>query len=170
MAFKFKMPDPDTMKKLDFKNPATWVATWFGCGLMHPGPGTWGTLGALPIGLILLTLGGPTALLIGIAFIFTLGLWSSKKFEQMTGQHDNSMIVIDEAVGIWIVLLVSTLTPLSIILAFALFRFFDILKPWPISWLDKNIHGAWGVMVDDVAAGLCAALCLWGIHHYALVG
>ncbi len=167
---KFKMPDPEIIKKLDFKNPATWVATWFGCGLMHPAPGTWGTLGALPIGLILAALGGKIALLVGIIFIFALGLWSSAQFEKMTGTHDSSMIVIDEVAGIWITLLASTLSPLSIVLAFALFRFFDVLKPWPISWLDRNVSGAPGVMLDDILAGVFAGLCLYGIHHYALIG
>lgn len=167
---KFKMPDPEIIKRLDFKNPATWAATWFGCGLMHPAPGTWGTLGALPVGLILAALGGKIALIAGIAFVFALGLWSSAQFEKMTGTHDSSMIVIDEAAGIWIALLGSTLSPASIVLAFVLFRFFDILKPWPIGWLDKKVGGAWGVMLDDCAAGKFSALCLWGIHHYALVG
>ena len=167
---KFKMPDPEVMKKLDFKNPATWMATWFGCGLMHPGPGTWGTIGGLPLGLILIVAGGKVSLVIGILLLFALGLWASKKFEAMTGTHDNSMIVIDEVVGMMIALLGSTLSPLSIILAFALFRFFDILKPWPIGWLDKNIGGAWGVMLDDVAAGKITAFILMGIHYYALVG
>ncbi len=167
---KLNLPDPDLIRKLNFKNPATWVATWFGCGLMRPAPGTWGTLGALPLGLILLVLGGKIALLIGIAFVLPVGLWSAKQFNTMTGTHDNSMIVIDEVAGLWITLLACTLSPLSILLTFALFRFFDILKPWPVSWLDRNLKGAWGVMLDDVAAGIFAALCLWGIHYYALVG
>lgn len=166
---KFKMPDPDIIQKLDFKNPATWVATWMGCGLMHPAPGTWGTLGALPIGLILLALGGKIALLIGIVFVTLIGIWAANKFETMTGAHDNSMIVIDEVAGLWITLMASTLSPLSILAAFALFRFFDILKPWPISWLDQKLPGGVGVMADDLAAGLAAALCLYGIHHYALI-
>lgn len=165
-----KMPDPELIKKLDFKNPAVWVATWFGCGLMRPAPGTWGTLGAMPIGLILLALGGKSALAIGAIAIFAIGLWASKQFESMTQSHDSSMIVIDEVAGMWIVLLASTLSPLSIIAAFLLFRLFDVLKPWPISWLDKNIGGALGVMLDDVAAGIAAALCLYGIHYYALIG
>ncbi len=167
---KFSPPDPELIKKLDFKNPATWVATWFGCGLMRPGPGTWGTLGGLPIGLILITLGGKITLAVGIVFVFAVGLWAAKKFEVMSGTHDNSMIVIDEVAGIWLTLLACTLTPISILLAFLLFRFFDIVKPWPISWLDKNVHGALGVMLDDIAAGKIAMICLWGIHHYALVG
>ncbi len=167
---KITLPDPDLIKKLDFKNPATWIATWFGCGLMRPAPGTWGTLGGMPIGLILLALGGKLSLLIGIVLIVALGVWSAAKFESMTGTHDNAMIVIDEVAGICITLLASTLTPLSILLAFALFRAFDIVKPWPISWLDRNISGAWGVMIDDLAAGIAAAACLYGIHYYALIG
>lgn len=167
---KLKLPDPDLIKKLDFKNPATWVATWFGCGLMHPAPGTWGTLGGIPIGLIILTLGGKAALIAGILFIIVLGVWSAKKFEEMTGAHDSSIIVIDEVAGIWITLLATTLSPLSIILAFVLFRFFDIVKPWPISWLDRNVKGAWGVMLDDLVAGIFAGLCLWGLNTYAFAG
>lgn len=167
---KLTMPDPELIKKLDFKNPATWVATWFGCGLMRPGPGTWGTIGGLPLGIVLLTLGGKLSLIVGILLVFAIGLWASRKFEAMTGTHDNSMIVIDEVVGIMIALLGSTLSPLSIILAFVLFRALDILKPWPIGWLDSKIGGAWGVMLDDVAAGKLTALILFGIHHYALIG
>ena len=166
----FKLPDPELLKKINFKSPETWVATWFGCGLMQPAPGTWGTLGGLPIALILLAVGGKIGLVIGITFITLIGLWACKKFEPMTGTHDNSMIVVDEVAGICITLLASTLSPLSIIAAFLLFRFFDVLKPWPISYLDKNVGGAWGVMADDLLAGVFAALTLWGIHHYALIG
>ena len=137
---------------------------------MRPGPGTWGTIGGLPFGIILLALGGKISLIIGVMLIFALGLWASRKFESMTDTHDNSMIVIDEVAGIMIALLGSTLSPLSIILAFVLFRFFDILKPWPISWLDRNVNGAMGVMLDDIVAGIVTAACLYGIHHYALIG
>ncbi len=169
MAF-IKLPDPELIKKINFKAPETWVATWFGCGLMQPAPGTWGTLGGLPVALLLLAMGNKTALLIGIVLIALLGLWACNKFQAMIGTHDHSMIVIDEVVGISIALLGASLSPLSIVLAFLLFRFFDIVKPWPISYLDKNIGGAWGVMADDMLAGVFAAITLWGLHHYALVG
>lgn len=165
-----KLPDPEFLKKLDFKNPATWVATWFGCGLIHPAPGTWGTLGGLPLGLVLLLFGGKYALIVGIILVTIAGLWAARRFEDMTGHHDHGMIVIDEVAGIWITLLATTLAPVSIILAVVLFRAFDILKPWPISWLDKNIGGAWGVMLDDLVAGVAAGLCLWGINTYAFAG
>lgn len=165
-----QLPDPDLLKKLDFKSPALWCATWFGFGFARPAPGTWGTIGAIPFALFLMAIGGKAALLVGIAVVFLLGLWSARKIEDMTQSHDNSMIVIDEVVGVWIALLASTFTFTSVLLAIVLFRFFDILKPWPVSWLDKNLKGSLGVMLDDVAAGKFAALCLFGIHYYALIG
>lgn len=166
---KFSMPSPDEIAKLDFKNPALWVATWFGCGLMRPAPGTWGSLGALPFGMILMVLGGHIALLIGLLFIIPIGFWATKKFEHMTGTHDSGMIVIDEVAGVWIALLAAVgQDSLYILAAFLLFRFFDILKPWPVSWLDKK-PGAMGVMMDDVMAGIYAAAAMMGVQ-YALAG
>ena len=152
-------------KKINYKAPETWVATWFGCGFMKPAPGTWGTLGALPFGILLMLLGGPTALFIACIITFPIGLWASEKFDQMVQSQDSSMIVIDEAVGLWIALMAAPLTPLAILASFLLFRFFDALKPWPISWLDQNIKGAMGVMIDDVAAGIAAALCVFGLEY-----
>jgi phosphatidylglycerophosphatase A len=165
---KIGLPDLELLQKLDFKNPATWVATWFGCGLMHPAPGTWGTLGALPIGMILMVFGGKVALALGLLIIIPLGLWAIEKFEAMTGEHDSSIIVIDEAAGLWITLAAASMEPLSILGAFLLFRFFDILKPWPVSYFDR-MPGAKGVMLDDIMAGIYAALSLMGIT-YALAG
>ncbi len=166
----FKMPNPEIIKKINFKAPETWLATWFGCGLMQPASGTWGTLGGLPLALILLALGGKIALMLGIVFIVVIGLWSVQKFQTMTNTHDNSMIVIDEVAGICVTLLATTLSPLSIVVGFVLFRIFDVLKPWPISYIDKNIEGAWGVMGDDLLAGIFAGICLWGLHYFAVIG
>ena len=155
-----KFQSSETLRRLDFKHPATWVATWGGCGLMRPGPGTWGTLGALPFGIPLLIFGGVPALLIAITLLFPLGLWASRHFEAMAREKDSGMIVIDEVVGMFIALIPALLTPLSIGIAFILFRFFDVLKPWPISWLEKRIQGPMGVMIDDVVAGIFAALIM----------
>ncbi|MCI5060921.1 MAG: phosphatidylglycerophosphatase A [Alphaproteobacteria bacterium] len=155
-----KFQPSETLRRLDFKHPATWVATWGGCGLMRPAPGTWGTLGALPLGIPLLVLGGVPALLLAIAILFPLGLWASKHFEAMAREKDSGMIVIDEVVGMFIALIPALLTPLSIGIAFILFRFFDVLKPFPISWLENRIHGPMGVMIDDVVAGIFAALVM----------
>lgn len=159
------MADP-----LDLKSPATWIATWFGCGLMRRAPGTWGTLGALPFGVALMFAGGWAALLIGLAVIIPLGLWATHDIQKKSGNHDGGFIVIDEVAGMWITLMAAQLTGPSVVLAFILFRTFDILKPWPISWVDKNISGAAGVMADDILAGIVAAICLMGIHHYVDIG
>jgi phosphatidylglycerophosphatase A len=144
------------------------LATWFGCGLARKAPGTWGTLGALPPGLLLLWCGGIAALLPAILIVSILGYYAAATYERETGTHDSGAIVIDEVAGMWITLCAATLTPLSIILAFALFRLFDITKPWPVSWADRR-PGATGVMLDDIIAGIIAAICLWGLR-YAGIG
>lgn len=165
---KLGLPPAEFLQKLDFKNPATWVATWFGCGFMHPAPGTWGTLGALPLGMILMVLGGKIALMAALIIIIPIGLWAITKFETMTGEHDSGIIVIDEVAGLLVTLMAATMEPLSILGAFILFRLFDIWKPWPVSYFDR-MGGAKGVMLDDIMAGIYAAICLKGIH-YALAG
>ena len=153
--------------KINFKHPAVWLATWGGCGLMQPAPGTWGTVGALPFGVILLVTGGWPALLAATIVVFIVGLWAAREFDAMTGEHDCSSIVIDEVAGMFIALMAAKAAGLSILIAFFLFRAFDVIKPWPISWCDKKLPGAWGVMMDDVVAGIFAAACLWGLQHYA---
>lgn len=161
--------DKDTLYRLNFKHPATWLATWGGLGLLKPGPGTWGTLGAVPFGVALLYFGGIPALLLATFVVFALGLWSASHYERMVREKDSGMVVIDEVVGLWIALIPALLTPLSIILAFILFRLFDILKPWPICWLDKKFKGPMGVMLDDVMAGIYAALILMGLHYVQIL-
>jgi phosphatidylglycerophosphatase A len=160
--------------KIPFMRPGVILATWFGCGLLKPAPGSWGTLGALPFGIFILVCGGWPYLLIGIALITAIGLWAAKDYERRSGTHDSSSIVIDEVAGMWIALLPAALDPLSVFIAFILFRAFDILKPGPIGWVDKKLPGAPGVMADDILAGLCAAAVLFGIqyyaHHYAHIG
>ncbi len=158
-------------EKLDLKQPFVWVATWFGSGFLRPGPGTWGSAASIPFALIIFATTGLYGLIAGIVLITALGFWSAEKFDQATEGHDNKMIVIDEAAGQWIALLPALhfngLNLLPILFAFLLFRLFDITKPWPISWFDKKVEGAAGVMGDDIVAGSLAALILIGIHHYA---
>ena len=151
--------NPDA-KSLNLKSPHIALATWFGAGLLLPAPGTWGSLAALPFGLLILKFGGTQMLLLAILIITALGLWATRKFQLETKTHDSKMIVIDEVAGQWIPLLFCALNPLWIAASFALFRLFDILKPPPISWADKNLNNEWGVMIDDIIAGIFAALCL----------
>lgn len=145
------------------------MATWFGSGLSSKAPGTCGSLAAIPPALILIVFGGIPALIAGIAVITALGFWAAKKFDEEQKSHDSKMIVIDEVAGQWIALIPAGLDPVSIVLAFTLFRLFDILKPWPVSHFDKNVKGAAGVMGDDIVAGLLALLCLKGIQYAGLI-
>ncbi len=160
-----KIRSSDTLNRLNFNHPATWLATWGGLGLIQPAPGTWGTIGALPFGILFLYFGGIPSLLLAIAICFPIGLWASKHFEQMVREKDSGMIVIDEVVGMWVALIPALLSPLSIGLPFILFRLFDIWKPFPISYLDKKFKGPMGVMIDDVVAGLFAAIIMIGLRY-----
>ena len=82
-----------------------------------------------------------------------------------TGGHDGSEIVIDEVAGQWLVLLVSSLDIVHLGLGFLLFRLFDIWKPWPVCWVDSNLKGGFGVMADDILAGVYALICLWALQQ-----
>ena len=144
------------------------IATFFGAGLLRPAPGTWGSLAALPVAWALHLLGGPLALCVGVALAFGVGLWATRAETAGLPDPDPSEIVIDEVAGMWIALLpvsfgaaargvdVLTLWP-GIVAAFVLFRAFDILKPGPVGWADRR-HDAMGVMLDDVIAGVFAAI------------
>lgn len=155
---------------LKFKTPSSLLATWFGCGLMRPGPGTWGSLGALPFGIFMLVFGGPFVLALAALLLFPIGIWATKQvLKGSDTDHDPQIVVIDEVIGQWIALLPAMMNPFYIVLAFVFFRGFDVLKPWPVSYFDRKIPGAMGVMLDDVAAGILAALCLLGVR-YAGIG
>ncbi len=158
-----------TLKNINKSDPAIILSTWFGCGYAFPAPGFWGTLGTMPLGIVLLAMTSKLVMLSVAILIFIIGLWAASKFEQQAKTHDSSMIVIDESAGILVTLLFASANPISVLLAFILFRLFDSAKPWPISFLDKRINGAWGVMIDDIAAGLAAGLCLLLIEKYLLV-
>jgi len=154
-----------TPPNLNFKSPPVLLATWFGCGLMRPAPGTWGSVGALPFGIFFLVFSSPVVLALAAIALFFIGIWATRQV--LTGSGDDSdpqIVVIDEVVGQWIALIPAALNPVSLLLALILFRAFDVTKPWPVSYLDRKIGGAWGVMLDDVAAGILAALCLWGLQ------
>jgi phosphatidylglycerophosphatase A len=144
------------------------LATLGPVGHLRPAPGTWGSLAALPLGWVLHVSGGPALLIASIIVIFGAGVWATTRVTAGQADHDPSEVVIDEVVGQWIALL-----PLSLgawhtgaaitalwpgwITAFVAFRVFDIWKPGPVGWADQQ-RNALGVMLDDVIAGLFAAL------------
>lgn len=153
---------------------AGWLAVWFGAGLSPVAPGTVGSLAALPFGVALLWAGGAWGWLwlgLAVLLLLPLGAWAAAQYDRQTGSHDAAPIVVDEVAGQWIALLpVGPITlPGSawwqIVLAFGLFRLFDIAKPWPIGWIDRRILGGWGVMADDIAAGLYAGALTWLAIH-----
>ncbi|WP_299959133.1 phosphatidylglycerophosphatase A [uncultured Roseobacter sp.] len=160
---------------------ATLIATMMGVGYIRPAPGTWGSLVALPWGWLLHVLGGFPFLLLGIFAGFAKGWWATAIVTKDSADHDPSEIVVDEVVGQWIALLPLSYAAWSMgmnilvmwpgwIAAFLLFRLFDILKPGPVGWADRR-GDALGVMLDDVIAGVFAAigvLILAGLYHGVL--
>lgn len=151
------------------------IATFGGVGHLKPAPGTWGSLAALPVGWALYTLGGVALFGFGILLVIGLGWWATSLETRGKDNHDPSEIVIDEVAGQWIALLpvmigashsganVLALWP-GWVVAFAAFRLFDITKPGPVGWADRQ-HGPVGVMLDDLVAGVMAALVV-GLGAY----
>lgn len=154
------------------------ITTWFGFGLIRPAPGTWGSFGGLLAFYALYYFSGQFGfapqtfalfMLPFAVFLFFIGIEESNIFERITGKKDCSNIVIDEVAALWGVLCFAAIAKGNFwvhgILAFLLFRFFDILKPFPISWFERRYKGGFGVMIDDVIAGIFAVIsfCLIGI-------
>jgi len=155
--FEFKKPYIKPLPKgLKLKELDVMIATWFGSGLIRPAPGTFGTLAALPAGYLFQLIGGIPLLLIATFLTFFIGKKAAALYEERTGEHDASSIVIDEAVGLWIAGIAAGTNPILWFCAFLLFRLFDIVKPWPASRYDKRGSGAYDVMMDDVIAGIFA--------------
>ena len=153
------------MAKVKVTDPDVLISTWFGSGFLFPAAGTWGTLAALPIGIPLLIL-SPWALFIGFLLVTIGGFFAVRKLEGRTSIHDSPCYVIDEVSATFLILLtLPVFNSLYIILAFLVYRAFDTLKPWPVSWADRCIPGAWGVMIDDLMAAVYSILVLWGIFY-----
>ncbi len=140
-------------------NPVCFLAFGFGSGLAPKAPGTFGTIMAVPFYLLFANLPMPAYLAL-IFLLFCLGVWVCGRCEQILNIHDHSGIVWDEFVGLFITLTGVQASALSVIAGFCLFRLFDIFKPWPISWLDRRVHGGLGIMLDDAVAGVFAWLSL----------
>lgn len=158
------------------------IATFFYVGHIRPAPGTWGSFAALPAAWAIYIVAGPWGLVVGVIASYLLGVWATAAETKGKDNHDPSEIVIDEVCGQWIALLplafgaarqdvsILALWP-GWIAAFALFRLFDITKWGPVGWADR-MHGPTGVMLDDVIAGLFAAVgvvLLAALYHIVLV-
>lgn len=150
------------------QHPAHFLALGFGAGLAPVAPGTFGTLVAIPIALLLHAYGGTVAFVIFTIALFAAGAWASGVTGRALGVPDHGSIVIDEVVAFLVVLFFAGLTPMRIGIAFALFRFFDIVKPPPVRQVDAAMKNGVGVMLDDlVAAGYALLVFAAGTRFFA---
>lgn len=167
-------PCPDTA--MAWERVIYWLGIGLGTGLPNKAPGTWGTVGGLMIALPMFLLGFWGFLAVVVVGCL-VGSYVCGKTSKLMGVHDDPHIVFDEWVGMWISLLPSVWllaqtqdagktglehhhpsTALLFIVPFVLFRFFDIMKPPPIKWVDKNVSGGFGILIDDVLAGVMAVM------------
>jgi phosphatidylglycerophosphatase A len=144
------------------------LATGFGVGYSPIAPGTLGTLIGIPVFYFLSNISSPIYEITLVGFFF-LSVWISENAEIFFGKKDDQRIVIDEIMGFLIAMLWLPKRILFIIVGFFLFRFFDILKPFPIRRLEKKLKGGYGVVLDDVVAGTYANIALQMITHYFIL-
>ncbi|PAJ74861.1 phosphatidylglycerophosphatase A [Pseudoalteromonas sp. NBT06-2] len=148
-----------TKCQFNLKKPHQFLALGFGLGLAPKAPGTFGTFAALPF--IFLTVQyGIVIQLITALVISIVGIWLCGKTADDVGVHDHGAIVWDEVAGYYITMIGAVINWQTLLVGFVLFRFFDIVKPGPIRWLDKKVSGGFGIMIDDVLAGIFSLICL----------
>jgi phosphatidylglycerophosphatase A len=143
------------------QHPARVIALGAGAGLAAKAPGTWGTLVAFPIYFVTFLGGGSNAVLITAILLFGLGIWAAAETGRALGVADHGSIVIDEIAAFLLVLAFTPATLMWALIAFVLFRVFDIVKPWPIRLADRTIKGGFGVMFDDFLAAVFTLASLW---------
>jgi phosphatidylglycerophosphatase A len=149
--------------KFLFSHPAHFIALGFGAGLSPIAPGTVGTLVALPLAALLRAYGDDLAFLLAIAAAFVIGIWAADRTGRDLGVADHGAIVWDEVAAFLLVLFFVGAAPLRQAFAFLLFRVFDVIKPPPARFIDREWHHGFGVMADDVVAAFYALLvfALW---------
>lgn len=160
------LPEPQGLspdRAFLFAHPAHFLALGFGAGLFPKAPGTAGSLVAFPLYWLLAD--NPFYWAWMVAFL-AVGVWACGIAGRNLGVRDHSGIVWDEIAAFLLILPFTPATPLGFVLAFALFRLFDIWKPFPIGWLDLHVHGGLGVMLDDLLAAAYALLCLLGVYAW----
>ena len=151
--------DKQLRQRVSLRNPDHFLGLGFGSGLIPIMPGTFGSLAAIP-------------LLFGMSYLSTfwfvfvtvlaciIGIRFCQKTTDALGLHDHGSIVWDEIAGMMVVFIALPINALSLLVGFLLFRFFDILKPWPIRVFDRKVHGGFGIMIDDIVAGAMACGCM----------
>ena len=145
------------------------VATCLGVGYFPGAPGTAGSALALPVAWWCHRAGGPWAVAAAAAVATVVGIWASAVAEQHYKMHDSPHIVVDELAGQLVAVLAVPCTWANLVVAFGWFRLFDSVKPWPAGWIDRDLGGGTGVMLDDVAAGVYAAAVTAALVHSGVV-
>jgi phosphatidylglycerophosphatase A len=150
------------------KDPVVLVAVGFGSGLAPRAPGTAGTVAAIPLFLLMQSLPLVTYLLVTTC-LFIAGIWICTYTAEKLGVHDHPSIVFDEIVGYLITMIAAPEGWLPVVVGFVLFRLLDAVKPWPISWFDRNINGGLGIMIDDVVAGAISMAIIHGLVYLQIL-
>jgi phosphatidylglycerophosphatase A len=143
-----------------FKDPVLFLAFGFGSGLVPRAPGTAGTAAAIPLYLWFSQY--PLTIYLALVFLVSItGVWICQKASARLGAHDHPGIVWDEFAGFLVTMIPASASWIWVVAGFVLFRVFDIWKPWPISWADRELKGGLGIMLDDLLAGGVAAVILF---------
>lgn len=141
------------------------LATLFGIGRIPKAPGTWGSLAALPLCYVLNDW-GPFYSMVGTLLVIGLAIWAADSYERQSAQHDSQEIVIDEVAGMLVTMVWLPLTWQSFVIGFILFRVLDIFKPFPIRFFDQKVPGGFGVVVDDLVAGIIGSILMQLMLHH----
>lgn len=173
-GYKGKTGDPvqdmaAAKKRLNLRNPWHLLATGFGSGLFPVGPGTAGSIAAIPFWIVMAYLPWQVYSMI-VMFSICIGVYLCRQTARDMRVHDHGSIVWDEFVGMWITLMAIPVNDWRwVLIGFIVFRVLDIWKPWPIRWFDRNVQGGMGIMIDDVVAGVLGAAIIYLIgHHWPL--
>lgn len=147
------------LKRLNLANPLHLLAVGFGSGLSPKAPGTMGTLAAVPCYLLVSGLATPWFIAL-LVLGFVAGIRICQSATDAIGMDDHGGIVWDEFIGFGVTMIAAPAGWQWVVAGFVLFRLFDVLKPWPICWFDRRIHGGLGIMLDDLIAALFALFCM----------
>ena len=155
------------LERVTLRNPIHFLALGFGSGLLHPAPGTWGSLVGVIVGALVLPWLGAKIFFMLTALCFFLGIWLCERTSHDMGVHDHGSIVWDEIVAVFLVLLaVPQVSLFWCTIAFVIFRLFDILKPYPIRYFDEKLTNGFGIMVDDILAAGYSILVILALVHF----
>ncbi|QLK87266.1 phosphatidylglycerophosphatase A [Arsenophonus endosymbiont of Aphis craccivora] len=157
----------DAKSRLKLSNPWHLLATGFGSGLSPIIHGTMGSLAAIPFWLLMYWLLPVWLCWFIILFGFVVGIVICQRTSDDMQVHDHGSIVWDEFIGMWMTLMVIPLVSWQwVLIVFVLFRFFDMLKPWPIGWFDRQVGGGLGIMLDDIIAAIFAMVIVAALAHW----